>query len=157
MCSVVIIYHQGLFSTCSSSSISTYRSKLSTIFEPFCPAANHETVFSNSLLLISTLKMSIWTCAQRTHGTYQYLYTTQYILYTIYKYTELLFEGNILSYLSNRDVRHLFKGCLYSRALLLSGYKLSVEISSCTLKKTDSCWCWQAKANTLNYILTLCS
>ena len=56
------------------------------------------------------------------------IYSIHNIYYTIYTYTELLFEGNILSYLSNRDVRHLFNGCIYSRAVLISGYKLSVEI-----------------------------
>ena len=64
VCSVVIL------KACSPPALHPqYRLKLSTIFEPFCPASNHETVLSNALLLISTLKMSIWTCAQRTHGT----------------------------------------------------------------------------------------
>ena len=109
VCSVVIIYHpQGLFSTCSSSSISEMDAGTFAIFEKFCPAANHEMCLQQCIganiysqnVNIDMCRMYTWNVAIRIH-------------YTIYEHTEALFEGNILSYLSNRDVRHLFNGYIY--------------------------------------------
>ena len=97
VCSVVIIYHpQGLFSTCSSSSISADGPKHFAVFEPFCPAANLEMCLQQCIganiysqnVNIDMCTMYTWNVAIRIH-------------YTIYEYTEALFEGNILSYLSN--------------------------------------------------------